>query len=94
MKQIQFYREEKGEVLFNVVKGENYTEKDTKYIREELYKKPRNDVQLIVNFVDSIGRTRTGKYRFLVQKLPIRFEKPGNEEGIEKRKEAIRGDEL
>lgn len=73
VKQFQFYQEKKGEVIFNIVKKDTYTERDTKYIRSELYKKLGEDVNLIIRFVDDISRTPSGKYRFLIQKLPIEF---------------------
>ena len=73
VKQFQFYQEKKGEVLFNVVRRENYTDKDTVYIQQELHKKLGEDVKLIIRFVEHIPRTRSGKYHFLVQKLPVDF---------------------
>jgi phenylacetate-CoA ligase len=73
VKQFQFYQEKKGEVIFNIVKKDTYTERDTKYIRSELYKKLGDDVNVIIRFVDDIPRTQSGKYRFLIQKLPIEF---------------------
>lgn len=73
VKQFQFYQDRKGEVVFNIVKKETYTDRDTEYIRRELYKKLGDDVSLIVRFVDYLPRTQSGKYRFLIQKLPIEF---------------------
>jgi len=73
VKQFQFYQEKKGEVIFNIVKKDTYTERDTKYIRTELYKKLGDDVDVIIHYVDDIPRTQSGKYRFLIQKLPIAF---------------------
>ena len=73
VKQFQFYQDKKGEVIFNIVKKVSYTEKDTEYIKKELYKKLGDDVDLIIQFVDEIPRTARGKYRFLIQKLPIEF---------------------
>ena len=73
VKQFQFYQEKKGEVIFNIVRKQSYTDQDTEYIRKELYKKLGDDVNLIIRFVDHIPRTQRGKYRFLIQKLPIEF---------------------
>jgi phenylacetate-CoA ligase len=60
VKQFQFYQEKKGEVIFNIVKKDTYTERDTKYIRSELYKKLGDDVNVIIRFVDDIPRTQSG----------------------------------
>ena len=73
VKQCQFYQEKEGAVTFRVVKGDGHTEKDTEYIREELVKKLGDDVDLEIEFVDEIPRTKAGKYRWLIQKLDIGF---------------------
>lgn len=77
VKQFQFYQEKEEEVIFNVVKKDTYTERDTEYIRRELIKKLGEDMKLEIHFVDRIPRTQRGKYRFLIQKLPIEFEDSG-----------------
>ena len=73
VKQFQFCQEQKGKVFFNIVRKETYTDRDTEYIRRELYKKLGNDMDLTIRFVEHIPRTQSGKYRFLIQKLPIEF---------------------
>lgn len=78
--QFQFYQDRKEEVVFNIVKKPAYTDHDTEYIRKELGKKLGGDIDLIIRFVDNIPRTERGKYRFLIQKLPV---KPGAGEGGE-----------
>ena len=73
IEQFQFYQESKDEVVFNIVRKETYTDRDTEYIRKELYKKLGDDIQLVIRFVDDIPRTGRGKYNFLIQKLPVPF---------------------
>jgi len=73
VRQFQFYQEKKEEVVFNVVKKESYTDRDTEYIRRELLKKLGDDINLVIRFVDHIPRTQSGKYKFLIQKLPVKF---------------------
>lgn len=73
VKQFQFYQDKKGEVTFNIVKKRTYTEKDTEHIKSELFKRLDNNMKLETRFVDHIPRTKSGKYRFLIQKLPIKF---------------------
>ena len=73
VKQFQFYQEKEGEVVFNIVKKETYTNHDTEYIRRELHKKLGDDVNLVIQHVVHIPRTQGGKYRFLIQKLPTEF---------------------
>jgi len=71
VKQFQFYQDKTGEVTFKIVKTEKYTETDTEYIYKELIKKMGDDISLKISFVNSIERTKIGKFRFLIQKLPV-----------------------
>ncbi len=73
VKQFQFYQEKKGEVTFNIVRGQTYNNRDTEYIRSELCKKLGDDMKLEIRFVEHIPRTKSGKYRFLIQKLPLKY---------------------
>lgn len=73
VKQFQFYQDTKGEVVFNIIKKDNYADKDTQNIRMELGERLGDDVDLIIKFVDDIPLTKGGKYRLLIQKLPIKW---------------------
>lgn len=73
VKQFQFYQEKKGDVVLNIVKSDSYSENDSSIIKKQLKEKFGNDVNLTLKFVDHIYRTKSGKYRFLIQKLPIYF---------------------
>jgi len=73
IQQFQFVQEEKGKVLFSVVKKSSYTDRDTHYVGRELEKKLGADMDLSIRFVDEIPPTRSGKHRFLIQKLSVEF---------------------
>lgn len=73
IKQFQFYQDKEGEVVFKIVKKDTYTEEDTSYILKNLYDRIGGSVKVYIEFVDKIPRTSGGKYRFLIQKLPINF---------------------
>jgi len=73
VKQFQFHQGKKGQVVLNVIKKSDYTEKDTEKIKLELGKKLGDDADLEIKFVDEIPRTDRGKHRFLVQKLSVNF---------------------
>jgi len=72
VKQFQFYQDIAGKVLFKIVRKNTYTNKDTKYILKELQKKMKNQVEIKIEFVNEMPRTDRGKYKFLIQKLPMR----------------------
>jgi len=73
VKQFQFYQDTPGKVIFKVIRKDTYTNKDTRYILQELQKKMKRQVEIEIKFVNKIPLTERGKYRFLVQKLPIKF---------------------
>ena len=73
VRQFQFYQEEKGKAVFNVVKMDAYTEQDTECIKKALNERFGDSVELTIRFVDHIPRTERGKYQYLIQKLPIEY---------------------
>ena len=73
VKECQLYQDTPGEVVINIVKGENYSEIDTKAILENFQKKLGDEFLLSIDFVDQIPLTNRGKFKFLIQKLPINF---------------------
>lgn len=73
VKQFQFYQNNPEYCIFKIVREDTYTEIDEKNIYIELKKKLGNDIDLKIEYVDSIPKTRSGKYRFLIQELPVMF---------------------
>jgi len=70
--QFQFYQEKPGEIIFKIVPKSFYTEFDQVKIEHELLKKLGKDIKLFIQKVDKMEKTKSGKYRFLVQKLNVR----------------------
>ncbi|RJS76369.1 phenylacetate--CoA ligase family protein [Methanophagales archaeon] len=74
VKQIQFLQEKPGELIIQVVKGPSYSKAEIEDYVLRLFKaRLEGQCKLNVRFVDHIPRTQRGKYRFLIQKLPIEF---------------------
>jgi phenylacetate-CoA ligase len=73
VRQFRFYQDTPGKVILKIVPKNSYGEQDEANIRRELALKLGPDVELIIELVDEIPRTLRGKYRFLEQKLPLRF---------------------
>ena len=71
IRQFQLYQEEAGELIMKVVRKPTYTEQDTRQLTHELQWQLGDEVNVRVQFVDEIPRTRSGKFRYLIQKLPI-----------------------
>lgn len=73
VRQFQFHQSEAGKIVFNIVKRNSYTERDSQRIHSELMKKFGTDVDLEIAFVDSIAKPKSGKFRFLIQHLPLSY---------------------
>jgi len=71
VEQFQFFQERAGELILNIVKTADYTDHDSEKIRRELGKKLGRNMKLEIEFVDHINRTKAGKFKFVVQKLPV-----------------------
>jgi phenylacetate-CoA ligase len=71
IRQFQMYQEEVGELIMKVVRKPAYTEKDTRQLTAELRCQLGDGVNVHIHFVDEIPRTEGGKFRYLIQKIPI-----------------------
>ena len=69
----QIIQESLHEVRILVVRRESYTDKDSLYLIEEFKKRLGEDVEVTVEFVDSIPRASAGKYKWVISKVPLRF---------------------
>ncbi len=73
VRQFQFYQDKPGEVAFRVARKDTYSDRDTTRIYTELKKKLGEDMILGIEFVEEIPKSPAGKFRFLDQKLPIKY---------------------
>ncbi len=71
IRQFQMHQETMGELTIKVVRKPAYTEDDTRQLIQELRWQLGDGVDVQVCFVDEIPRTESGKFRYLIQKLPI-----------------------
>ena len=69
IKQFRFKQICKEEIILNVIKKDEYNQKDEAYIYKELKKKLGNDIALKINYVDKISKNKSGKHFFLDQQI-------------------------
>jgi len=69
----QYYQAKNGYVILRIVKKNGYSINDSKKILKELTSRYGNDFDFKIEFFDNISRTKSGKYKYLIQKLPIEF---------------------
>ncbi len=72
VRQFQFYQDTPGKVILKVLPNEKFSNKDLNRIYDNIKFKLGNDTELEVQVVDSIPKTKSGKLRFLDQKLEIK----------------------
>jgi len=69
----QIIQEKDGHIVIKIIKLPNYTNRDSEYILEEMKKRVGEDMKIEIKFVDSIARTKAGKFRWVISKLPLEF---------------------
>jgi phenylacetate-CoA ligase len=74
IRQFQFYQETLGEVILNIMPGKDYDQRSSGQMFSALRERLGDDVNMTVRLVDDIPRSEAGKHRWLVQKLPVRFD--------------------
>lgn len=73
IEQYQVIQESEDRVLVRIVKGKEYAEKHTGELHRLLQKVVGSDVKFDFIFVNSIHPTPSGKYRFVISKVPVKF---------------------
>lgn len=69
----QIIQEERSHVVVKVVPKAEFTERDAEYIRTELAARLGKAMNIEIVKVDSIPRTKAGKFRWVISKVPMEF---------------------
>ena len=67
----QFYQDREGEITLRIIKDKNYPNEDEKLIKNSFEKKFRDEINLMIEYIEKFPRTPRGKHRFLIQKLSV-----------------------
>jgi phenylacetate-CoA ligase len=81
IRHFQFVQDTPGEVLMNIVPGQDYDERASGQMFAALRARLGDNMDLTVKPVDSIPRSEAGKHRWLIQNLPLRAALGGNKIG-------------
>jgi len=73
VRQAQFIQEKEGEMTIKIIPGDQYSKKDEMKILTSLKKLIGGGLDTKIEYVDHIPRTKAGKHRYLIQKLPIKL---------------------
>lgn len=69
VRECQIIQEREGELILNIVKRDGFAEVDHREIMEYLRNLIHKDLDIKINFVGSITRTKMGKFPFVVSKI-------------------------
>ena len=78
VKEMQLVQEKEGELIVKIVKNSQYSSNSEEEIRSKMQNAVRFGLNINFKYINKIPRTRSGKYRFLIQKLPIEFDSEKN----------------
>jgi phenylacetate-CoA ligase len=69
IREAQIHQQRAGEIIVRVVRGSGYDASDEGALLAELRKRVGTDTDIALEYVESIGRSATGKLRFVVSEL-------------------------
>ena len=67
----QIIQEDVQHLRIKLVKKTGYSESDGQYLKEEFRKRIGMKTQIDLEYVDSIPRTKSGKFRFVISRVPL-----------------------
>lgn len=76
IKELQLVQKREGELQIKIVRGAQYSVRDEREILSKMQGAVGAGLDIDFDYVDHIPRTQRGKYRFLIQLLPIELQ-PG-----------------
>lgn len=72
VRQFQIIQKRDKKIVVKIIKGTGYTSKDTKYIIDML-RRYLGNIEIALEFVDSIPQTESGKTRLVISEIPVKF---------------------
>lgn len=70
VKECQIFQENVERIVFRVVRGRKYTEKDEQKLLHEARIRLGKQIVIDIDYVETIERTKQGKLRFVISKIP------------------------
>jgi phenylacetate-CoA ligase len=71
VEEAQLIQEEVGAVRVRIVKRQGYTAADEKQVLHKLKERLGEEMKLSVEYLDRIPRTSSGKFRYVISKVPL-----------------------
>jgi phenylacetate-CoA ligase len=69
IREAQIYQKTPGEIIIRVVRGKNFAEADESAFLQKSHNVSGNDMDVLIEYVDKLARSRTGKLRFILSDI-------------------------
>jgi phenylacetate-CoA ligase len=80
IREAQIYQKTPGEIVIRVVRGKNFSEADESAFLQKSHDVLGNDMDVLIEYVDKLARSRTGKLRFIISDISAgKLDKAGSE---------------
>jgi phenylacetate-CoA ligase len=67
----QYYQKKEGELIIKIIPNEEFNKQDEKRIRDNIYQRVGNNLDILIKYVGSIPLTSSGKFKLIIQDLDI-----------------------
>ncbi len=69
----QIIQEDLNHITIKIVKRPAYSEKDTEVLLSSFKERVGSDMNISIEFVSEIPRTKSGKFRWVISNVPLKF---------------------
>jgi phenylacetate-CoA ligase len=69
VREAQILQREPGKIRLRVVRGSGYADADEKQLRREFAQRLGSGAEIVIEYVDQLPRTRSGKLRFVISEM-------------------------
>jgi len=69
----QIIQEDREHIRIKIVRLANYEDKESEHLLREIKKRVGEDMDVRLEFVDRIERTKAGKFRWVISNVPLEF---------------------
>lgn len=69
----QIIQEDRQNITIKIIKRPSYSDEDTQYLLKEFKERVGDGMNVRIEFVESIPRTSSGKFRWVISRVPLEF---------------------
>jgi phenylacetate-CoA ligase len=69
----QIIQKTSNELVVKIIKGTEYSDKDEANLIAAFRERLGDQIRIIIEYVEEIERTSTGKFRWVISNIPVQF---------------------